>query len=171
VLEAKGWREYGSAGIQKDLATLYLIVLVEARQSGFEFVALRPAFQTAIANWIGVARNESADRQVIENSQLGQEQYRYAKSGELLRSNAPTASIVWHPSSLLLSSYLRDDITLTREQSEQVSSIYDRLFRRLPETVKAFSSGYTFMAAETLYTLGEMTAITAESKNRLLDNR
>jgi hypothetical protein len=162
--DAKAWREYGGAGIQKDLATLYLIVLVDAKQSGFESLASHRAFQAAIENWIRIGQSDSMNRQVIENTQLAQEQYRYDKSGQPLRGNAlsaPNASIVWHPWSLLLSSYLKSETTLTPTQREQVSSIYPQLFRRLPETVTAFSSGFTFMATEMLYVMGEIPEISA----------
>jgi hypothetical protein len=154
-VEARGWNENGSAvGVQKDLATLCLLVLTAANQGGFGFVASNPVYQMAVGDWIAATIQDSATRKMTDNSDLRQSQDLFSASGAYLGYKQQSASILWHPWSLLLSSYLTREPSLSESQRDQALILHDRLARRLPETAKAFSRGYIFEAAEALYVIG-----------------
>jgi hypothetical protein len=154
-VEAKGWAEHGSAvGAQKDLATLYLLVLTEANQGGFGYVMSNPVYQMAVGDWIPAALRDSTIRKLTDNSDLRQSQDLFSKSGAYLGYKQQSASILWHPWSLLLSTYLVKEKSLSQSQRDQAQVVHDQLVRRLPEAAKAFSRGFIFKAAEVLYVIG-----------------
>jgi hypothetical protein len=135
-VEAKGWAEHGSAvGAQKDLATLYLLVLTEANQGGFGYVMSNPVYQMAVGDWIPAALRDSTIRKLTDNSDLRQSQDLFSKSGAYLGYKQQSASILWHPWSLLLSTYLVKEKSLSQSQRDQAQVVHDQLVRRLPEAV------------------------------------
>jgi hypothetical protein len=108
----------------------------------------------AVGDWLTTTLNDSTTRKLTDNSDVRQSQDLFSKSGTYLGYKQQSASIVWHPWSLLLSTYLAKEQSLSQSQRDQAQTVQDELVRRLPEAPKAFSRGFIFEAAEALYAIG-----------------
>jgi hypothetical protein len=164
----KGWNEAGTASpLIQDLATLHLIVLVQARQSGFNEIRLLPEFQASIKEWIRLAPRDIAERDVAAFTVLEQGMWAFRRPGEPYLESGYTQKVklLWQPWSLLLSSYLLHDKSLTQMETGQVSTIHDQLLGVLPKAIEAFSHDETFKAAETLYVVKHAIVMNSERQH------
>jgi hypothetical protein len=154
-----GWSEFGSAiRPHKDLGTMYLLVLAEADRAGFGIVKAHPNFAHALDRWSQSVLSDSMNRPIGQNSELRQAQDKYDSAGKLVTGNYYylAVSVLWHPWSLLLASQLAEDTGISQAQRDRILVARDRLKDRVPEAVATFSTGFTYMAAETLLVLASL---------------
>ena len=155
--KTRGWSEPDSAiKPQKELATLYLIVLTAGAQAGFDNVTSDRNYEAALSNWIATAVADSQTRKVTDNSQLRQVQYIYDDAQKHLPTRNQVMTVLWFPWSLWLSDLLAADKRFSASRQQQIDLLEESLIQRLPDAVAAFKTGSTYPAAELLYVVGSL---------------
>jgi hypothetical protein len=152
--EAKGWKEPLGAVVQRDLATLNIMLLTEAKIGGLAFLESLPQLQRARDDWLAAAAEDSGRRDIGTSTQMRQAQEVFDEHGTLKREDDFTVSLMWYPWTLLAASEVARDAAAPARVRTTAAAIEERLWSRMPEAVKTFSAGVTFPAAETLYALG-----------------
>jgi TIR domain len=155
--KTRGWEDSAGSGSTMELSTMYLLVLVSAKELGLEplgnLIELNKGYQNASRNWLNHTLEVSEKRSMSDNPGLKQQQKHYGADDALIIRSIPV-TVVWYPWALLLATNMASDNVLPVRDRELAFKIAIKLWERLPETVRTFDTGESFLAAETLYALG-----------------
>jgi hypothetical protein len=154
--EIKGWEDWKADGFHEGLTMLYLVLLTEAKRSGFSQIEPDRRYREARKAWLARWTRESKERGISANYYLTQKQVNYNQLGNYDNTFEFPVGVLWYPWSLLLTTYLLSDANLPPEERLSAEQLQQHLWRRLPEAVNEVTIGRTFRAAETLLVLGSV---------------
>jgi hypothetical protein len=153
----QGWEDTVGSGPTTGLSTLYLSVLVSAKEVGPQtpgnFIEANKEYQNARRNWLNHTLEDATKRTMSDNTPLKQPQIYYGVHGTLIGKAQPV-TVVWYPWALLIATHMAADNALPVGERTVASKIAIKLWERLSETVRTFDTAESFFAAETLYVLG-----------------